>query len=93
MTEFPNHESDKYWRIDKIMTPTFLSGYYEKDVKDWFHQCIASRPAITPSYRSKFSQMSPGTGDDTMNRYPIHPTHKDWLRWFEKWFLQFKEME
>lgn len=44
MSKFPDHESDKYWRIDKVRTPTFLSGHYEKDVTDWFKQMIEDCP-------------------------------------------------
>lgn len=65
--------------------------YAEEFILPWFKRCMASRPAITPAYKSKWTRGM--TGDDTMSRYPIHPTHKDWIQWFEKWFSQFKLTE
>lgn len=63
--------------------------YAGADVDDWFKRCMASRPAITPAYKSKWTGEM--TGNDMMNRYPIHPTHESWIRWFNKWFSQFNE--
>ena len=61
---------------------------YKKDLADWFKRCIAARPTITPTRRSKWTRGM--TGDETMNRYPIHPTHEDWVKWHNKWFSQFR---
>jgi len=33
------------------------------------------------------------TGDFMMNSHPIHPTHENWVKWFKKWFSQFKEKD
>lgn len=63
--------------------------YSEMNVDFWFKRCMASRPTITPAYKSKWTRGM--TGDNTMSGYPIHPTHEDWRQWFKKWFSQFKE--
>lgn len=78
-TKFPEKDSDD-------RTGSLYYKDYE-EIDDWIQRCIKERPSIKRAYKSKFTRGM--TGDELMDRYPTHPTHREWVKWFTKWFSQF----
>jgi len=78
--------ADKY-RFPELIEYTIdceggVYGYHPPtEVEDWFKRCIEDRPRVTLSNQT----------DPRRVNHRIVPSHECWMKWFEKWFGQFRD--